>query len=93
MMKNKKPLFAVLATTLGLTGCASAPSAAPASSPTYPIYQPRTLELTAGLPVQTKNGIYTPQADETWHSPAAYEQVSREAWNAAAALAQERARR
>ena len=92
MMKNKKPLSAWLVAMLTLTGCASAPSGGSASSPDSRIYQPRTLELKAGIPVQTKAGIYIPEADETWHSPAAYEQVNREAWNAAAALAQERAR-
>ncbi len=92
MMKNKKPLCVVLAAIPMLTGCASAPSGESASSPVSRIYQPRTLELTAGTPVQTKRGIYVPEADETWHSPAAFEQVNHEAWNAAAALAQERAR-
>ncbi len=92
MMKKNKPLSALLVAMLTLTGCASAPSGESASSPVSRIYQPRTLELTAGTPVQTKSGIYIPEADETWHSPAAYEQVNREAWNAAAALAQERAR-
>ena len=93
MMKNLKPLCVVLAAILMLTGCASVPSAESASSQASRIYQPRTLELQAGIPVQTKNGIYLPENDETWHSPAAFEQVSREAFNAAAALAQERARK
>lgn len=92
MMKNLKPLSVVLAAMMLLTGCASAPSAESASSPASRIYQPRTLELQAGIPVQTRNGIYLPETNETWHSPAAYEQVNREAFNAAAALAQERAR-
>lgn len=91
-MKNSKPLSAVLATTLLLTGCASVPSGESASSPASQLHQPRTLELKAGVPVQTKHGIFIPDTDQTWHSPAAFEQVSREAWNAAAALAQERAR-
>lgn len=92
-MKSKKPVsavWAVLTTTALLTSCASAPSAAPASSR---IYQPRVLELPAGQPVQTREGIYVPQTNETWHSAAAYEQAGREAMNAAAVAAQERARR
>lgn len=91
--KSKKPLCVALAAILMLTGCVSAPSAGSASSPASRIYQARTLSLKKGQPVQTREGIYIPKADETWHSPAAYEQVNREAFNAAAALAQERARR
>lgn len=93
MMKNLKPLCVVLAAILMLTGCASVPSAESASSPASQMYQPRVLRLKKGQPVQTREGIYIPENDEDWHSPAAFEQVSREAFNAAAALAQERARR
>ena len=92
-MKSKKPVsaaWAALTITWLLTSCASAPSAV---SPSSRIYQPRVLELPAGQPVQTREGIYVPTENETWHSASAYEQASREAMNAAAALAQERARR
>lgn len=71
--------------TFALTSCASNSSAPKAS---LPIYQPRILQLQAGVPVQTSAGIYTPAADETWHSPAAFEALEREAVNAAAAAAQ-----
>jgi hypothetical protein len=46
------------------------------------------LHLKAGLPVQTVDGIYTPQVDETWHSDARFQAVENEAINAAAALVQ-----
>jgi hypothetical protein len=85
----KSTAFATLAATLtmlALTGCVSESSAPRAS---LQIYQPRILELQAGTPVTTRNGTYTPQADETWHSDQAYRQLEREATNAAAALAQQ----
>jgi hypothetical protein len=72
------------------TGCASV-SSAPRES--LQIYQPRSLRLSAGIPVQTKDGIYRPQVDELWHSAAAYAQLEQEAINLAAALAQERNRK
>ncbi|QYM80274.1 hypothetical protein K0B96_06575 [Horticoccus luteus] len=76
-----------------LTGCGSV-SSGPKASPSAPlnIYQPRVLLLKAGQPIQTAAGIYTPQTDETWHSPAAFEALEQETLNLSAALAQERAR-
>lgn len=52
------------------------------------IYQMRALFLPAGQPVQTKEGIYTPQTDEVWHSVAAYEALEKQLLNAAAAIEQ-----
>lgn len=71
-----------------LTSCASA-SSAPKVSPQ--IYQPRVLQLKAGQPVPTKAGTYLPQADEVWHSDAAFRQLEQENINLASALAQLRA--
>ncbi len=92
-MTNHKSLLCALAAMTLLTalptGCASASSAPKAS---LQIYQPRVLQLPAGQPVQTSAGIYTPQADETWHSAAAFAQLERENINLAAALAHERNR-
>lgn len=56
------------------------------------IYQPRVLRLKAGQEVQTVDGRYRPQVDETWHSAAAYNAVEQKLINANAALAQLRAR-
>jgi hypothetical protein len=39
---------------------------------------PRILRLQAGTPVQTKDGLYQPQADETWHSQAEYLRLEQE---------------
>lgn len=67
------------------TGCASASSAPEAS---LAIYQPRVLRLAKGRPVPTAAGVYTPQADEVWHSAAAYQAIETQLLNTAAALAQ-----
>ena len=82
-------LAALLLITSALTGCATASSALKASPQ---LYQPRVLRLLPGQPVQTADGIYTPQAAETWHSAPAYNALESQALNATAALAQERAR-
>ena len=42
------------------------------------IYQPSTLRLKKNNAVQTKDGIYTPQTDEVWHSDARYRKLERE---------------
>jgi hypothetical protein len=92
MMKTKScacALLAALPIILLPTGCKTAASA-PAAS--WPIYQPRVLRLPAGVPVTTVEGVYTPAADEDWHSAAALEKAESAARNAAAALAQEQSR-
>ena len=92
-MKLKSLFCAAAAITLLLTACASVSSGPTASPPaSAQIYQPRALQLPAGQPVQTRAGVYVPQADETWHSAAAFELLERENLNLAAALAQERNR-
>ena len=42
------------------------------------IYQPRILNLKGGTPIQTVDGVYTPQLNETWHSDASYRKLERE---------------
>lgn len=81
----------ILPISNALTGCNSASSASAASS--RMLYQPPVLVLKANQPVQSAEGIYLPQVDEVWHSPARFEALERETQNLAAALAQERARR
>jgi hypothetical protein len=73
-----------------LTGCNSASSASAASSRL--LYQPPILALPAGQPIPTLQGIYRPQVDEVWHSPARFEAIEQANQNLAAALAEERAR-
>ena len=82
--------LAALLITSALTSCASVSSPAKASPE---IFQPRILRLAAGQPVPTRDGVYSPQHDETWHSPAAFAALERENLNLASALTQERNRR
>lgn len=46
--------------------------------PTLNIYQPPILVLPAGKSIQTKEGIYTPQKEETWHSDKRFRELERE---------------
>ncbi|HTJ77953.1 MAG TPA: hypothetical protein VL357_03080 [Rariglobus sp.] len=89
-MKTKSKACALVATMLLsslLTGCVTGSSAPKAS---LQIYQPRVLQLPAGVPIQSKAGIYIPQVDEVWHSAAAYGELENQLINTAAALSQER---
>ena len=65
---TQKPLPLLMLLSL-LTGCESSSRKNVVSST---LYSPPTLELKAGQPVQTVQGTYTPQTDETWHSHASY---------------------
>ena len=42
------------------------------------IYQPSTLRLIKAEAIQTRDGVYTPQTDEVWHSDARYRRLERE---------------
>ena len=67
-------VLATLLTSFALTGCVCG------SKRTAGALQssPRILRLQAGTPVQTKDGLYHPQADETWHSQAEYLRLEQE---------------
>ena len=87
--KLKLPAFAtalLLATIFALTGCNSFSSQNEALQ--RQLYQPPILHLKAGVPIQTAEGVYTPQVDEVWHSAARFNEVERQAQNLAAALQQ-----
>lgn len=90
MKSNNYAAALILPITCALIACTSGCSTSAASR--RMLYQPPTLALPAGQPVQTTLGIYVPQVDEVWHSPARYEAREREAQNLAAALAEERAK-
>ena len=45
------------------------------------IYQPSTLRLIKNKPIQTVEGIYTPQTHEVWHSDARYRRLEREIYS------------
>lgn len=91
-MKSRSSACAVvaaLATTSLLTGCATVSSAPEASRQ---LYQPRVLRLEAGQVIATRDGLHIPQADETWHSAAAFEALEAQVIDLSAALAQRQAR-
>jgi hypothetical protein len=92
-LKPRSIVFALLALALMpwlLTGCAINSRDESASRR---LYQPATLLLKAGQPVQTPDGIYTPQSDEVWHSHKRFVDLERKFIDASSALAQERSRR
>ena len=64
----------ILAATilLPLTSCETLSSK---KKPLLNIYQPRILQLKQGIKVETKDGIYTPQVDEVWHSDASFREI------------------
>jgi len=41
------------------------------------IYQPSTLTLSPGTTIKTKEGVYTPQLEEIWHSDKRYRDLER----------------
>ena len=70
--------LAIAMMLIGLTSCASVSTQ---SVSDLNIYQPSTLRLSKSIPVQTRDGIYTPQTDEVWHSDARYRRLEREIYS------------
>jgi len=68
-------LLAIVTPLIGLTSCGSVSNP---KTTTLNIYQPSSLKLKAGQPIQTKEGVYTPQIDEVWHSDARFRKLERE---------------
>ncbi len=73
-MRYSACVLATLLTSFVLTGCACASRRTSGSLQG----SPRILRLEAGIPVQTKDGLYSPQQDETWHSQAEYLRLEQE---------------
>lgn len=48
------------------------------NEPTLRIYQPPTLFLEKGKTINTKEGDYTPQEDEIWHSQERYRKLEKQ---------------
>ena len=67
-------VLATLLTSFALTGCACGLKRTSGSLQG----SPRILRLETGIPVQTKDGLYSPQSDETWHSQAEYLRLEQE---------------
>ena len=64
-------------TLIVLTSCGS--GSLPSGS-NLNIYQPSTLRLKKNNAVQTRDGVYTPQTDEVWHSDTRYRSLEREVY-------------
>lgn len=69
-------LLLTLLTALALVSCVSKK---PVLENSMTLYSPELLRLKAGTKVQTLDGVYTSQVDETWHSHARYLDRVREA--------------
>jgi hypothetical protein len=67
-------VLATLLTSFALTGCVCGSKRTSGSLQG----SPRILRLQAGTPVQTKDGLYQPQTDETWHSQSEYLRLEQE---------------
>ena len=76
-LKNLGKLVLMM-TLIGLTSCAS--DSLPNVN-SLNIYQPSILKLEKDHPVQTEEGIYTPQTDEVWHSDARFRRLEREIYS------------
>ena len=67
--------LALLAILLSLTGCETVSSP---KEPTLNIYQTPILRVKAGVEIITKDGLYTAQKDEIWHSDERYRKLEQE---------------
>lgn len=65
----------LLLLVLALTNCASR---SPTAAGSMELYSPDTLELPAGTPVATRQGMYRSQTDEVWYSADLYMKRVRE---------------
>ena len=83
---NACATLALLSALLLLTSCVTASHEESASLTAATLYQSPILRLPKGKPVQTVDGIYTPQIDERWHSDARFRLLEQENINLAAAL-------
>ena len=81
--KLQRPLssIGIVGTVMMLIGLTSCVSNLPPNVNSLNIYQPSTLRLSKGTPVQTLDGVYTPQTDEVWHSDARYRRLEREVYS------------
>ena len=79
-LQKKLKNLGIAAIAMMLIGQTSCESVLPQNVSDLNIYQPSTLRLIKSNPIQTKDGIYTPQTDEVWHSDARYRRLEREVY-------------
>lgn len=69
-------LLPLIGVVISLVSCAS-PQKAAKDFGSLNLYQPPIIILEGGKEVITKEGRYTPQTDETWHSDYRYRELER----------------
>ena len=77
-MKKLNTRNFLLICSLFLVSCATTPE--PIVTGTLNIYQPPILSLEKGTEVNTKEGKYTAQTDEVWHSDKRYRDLERKGY-------------
>lgn len=70
-----KPILVIIAAII-LSSCSS-PQKTAKDFGSLNLYQPPIIILEGGKEVITKEGKYTPQTDETWHSDYRYRELER----------------
>jgi len=74
-MKLKRiAILVLMIQMIMLISCAKSSST---SNTSLKIYQPTILRLKASEPIQTVDGIYSPQQDEVWHSDKRFRELER----------------
>lgn len=74
----KSKCFAIMATAILLMPLTSCGPNWRGKNQKLNIYQPSTLRLKKQHPIETIDGVYTPQLDEVWHSDARFRKLERE---------------
>lgn len=77
---NKLKFFALVLTMMTSFALISCEQSLRPLTTGMTIYQPSILNLEAGTTIQTKDGVYTPQVDEIWHSDKRYRTLEREVY-------------
>lgn len=67
-------MLAILTVSSAATSCA--PSSRTGSAKLN-LYAPDVLRLPEGVPIETVDGIHTPQTDEVWHSDRRFRELER----------------
>ena len=75
LFKKLKIFAPTVVMLIGVTSCATNSSV---KTQAFNIYQPSTLSLKKGVPVNTSKGVYIPQSDEIWHSDNRFRSLERQ---------------
>lgn len=78
LISTRYALLAILCLSSVLTSCVATPQS---DAGFLNIYSPDILRLQPAIPVQTVDGIYTPQTPEVWHSDKRFRELERQFLN------------